>query len=555
MPSYHISSSGKVVQCSSDPCKLHAGTDFQAANQAQANQIGQTIIANVYKNSDFSLSKNGETEKLEEKAPNTGNINTYRAIVRHSSDNPITNEADIQKQISEWVDSNNEFQNRILVNDSEASITTLHSMACEGMEESYNPSMRDLAKAALQYEHEHESVINDYKTFSREEMRANSRQAARILNGKVDLDAQWREQNGVSVEECESKIKGIEKELRDKSKYPVGSDARNSKLAEKKNLNSQLKMPTTVKNRIMRTAWNNASHYQRIKLMKEGDINTLKYANPNELASYIRHTRPPKAQLDACTSKEQRREAIRDYRFKKLDGIYEKNKSVFLNTVIAGAISDRDAKAWENKHRLMGKDNDLSSHKGENTPYSDAMRTANAFVQAKANPQGNSKYYPIKTRPDNEIRGSEAERKRKNYNRRQHYKYLDRVNKECAPARFKNADGSYEVEAYAAKLHSLPLYAQTSVFSSQQIPRKVVAEYLVQQNRAIEDKVNRGGHSRYHVVYGQNHKMEIKDKNTGETMSVPERLQPNHVNMFVLHNKYSEAFKDAEILSKTQKID
>ena len=197
MPSYHISSSGKVVQCSSDPCKLHAGTDFQAANQAQANQIGQTIIANVYKNSDFSLSKNGETEKLEEKAPNTGNINTYRAIVRHSSDNPITNEADIQKQISEWVDSNNEFQNRILVNDSEASITTLHSMACEGMEEGYNPSMRDLAKAALQYEHEHESVINDYKTFSREEMRANSRQAARILNGKVDLDAQWREQNGV----------------------------------------------------------------------------------------------------------------------------------------------------------------------------------------------------------------------------------------------------------------------------------------------------------------------------------------------------------------------
>lgn len=63
MPSFHISSSGKVVQCSSDPCKLHAGSDFQAANQAQANQIGQNIIANTYKNNDNCLSKNNKTEK------------------------------------------------------------------------------------------------------------------------------------------------------------------------------------------------------------------------------------------------------------------------------------------------------------------------------------------------------------------------------------------------------------------------------------------------------------------------------------------------------------
>ena len=63
MPSFHISSSGKVVQCSSDPCKLHAGSDFQAANQAQANQIGQNIIANTYKNSDNCLNKNSKVEK------------------------------------------------------------------------------------------------------------------------------------------------------------------------------------------------------------------------------------------------------------------------------------------------------------------------------------------------------------------------------------------------------------------------------------------------------------------------------------------------------------
>ena len=68
MPSYHISSSGKLVQCKNDPCKLHAGTDFQAENRTQAKQIAQNIIANNYKNNNISLNKNDETEKLKEEA-------------------------------------------------------------------------------------------------------------------------------------------------------------------------------------------------------------------------------------------------------------------------------------------------------------------------------------------------------------------------------------------------------------------------------------------------------------------------------------------------------
>jgi hypothetical protein len=68
MPSYHISSSGKLVQCKNDPCKLHAGTDFQAENRTQAKQIAQNIIANNYKNNDISLNKNDETKKLKEEA-------------------------------------------------------------------------------------------------------------------------------------------------------------------------------------------------------------------------------------------------------------------------------------------------------------------------------------------------------------------------------------------------------------------------------------------------------------------------------------------------------
>lgn len=68
MPSFHISSSGKLVQCKNDPCKLHAGTDFQAENRTQAKQIAQNIIANNYKNNDISLNKNDETKKLKEEA-------------------------------------------------------------------------------------------------------------------------------------------------------------------------------------------------------------------------------------------------------------------------------------------------------------------------------------------------------------------------------------------------------------------------------------------------------------------------------------------------------
>lgn len=81
MPSFHISSSGKVVQCSSDPCKLHAGSDFQAANQAQANQIGQNIIANTYKNSNNCLSKNSETGKSEQSSVTFDTNNNDNMII------------------------------------------------------------------------------------------------------------------------------------------------------------------------------------------------------------------------------------------------------------------------------------------------------------------------------------------------------------------------------------------------------------------------------------------------------------------------------------------
>lgn len=68
MPSYHISSSGRLVQCKNDPCKLHAGSDFQAENRTQAKQIAQNIIAKDYKDNNISLNKNNKAEKSKKEA-------------------------------------------------------------------------------------------------------------------------------------------------------------------------------------------------------------------------------------------------------------------------------------------------------------------------------------------------------------------------------------------------------------------------------------------------------------------------------------------------------
>lgn len=46
MPCFHISSSGKLVKCKNDPCKLHAGSDFQAENLKEAQKIAEKAISN-----------------------------------------------------------------------------------------------------------------------------------------------------------------------------------------------------------------------------------------------------------------------------------------------------------------------------------------------------------------------------------------------------------------------------------------------------------------------------------------------------------------------------
>lgn len=50
MPSFHISSSGKLVKCKNDPCKLHAGGDISASSKHEAEIIYEKQLKNQHEN-------------------------------------------------------------------------------------------------------------------------------------------------------------------------------------------------------------------------------------------------------------------------------------------------------------------------------------------------------------------------------------------------------------------------------------------------------------------------------------------------------------------------
>lgn len=65
MPSYHISSSGKLVKCKNDPCKLHAGADFHAENLKEAQKLAEhAIMSNNSTKSTNNVELSENTQRL-----------------------------------------------------------------------------------------------------------------------------------------------------------------------------------------------------------------------------------------------------------------------------------------------------------------------------------------------------------------------------------------------------------------------------------------------------------------------------------------------------------
>lgn len=65
MPSFHISISGKLVQCVADPCKLHGGNDISASTKEEAETIYEERLKKIYENETNGLEKENSEKSYE----------------------------------------------------------------------------------------------------------------------------------------------------------------------------------------------------------------------------------------------------------------------------------------------------------------------------------------------------------------------------------------------------------------------------------------------------------------------------------------------------------
>lgn len=66
MPSFHISTSGKLVQCKSDPCKLHGGSDINASTKHEAEIIYEKQLEKQHENEIKGLEKDNNEKSWKE---------------------------------------------------------------------------------------------------------------------------------------------------------------------------------------------------------------------------------------------------------------------------------------------------------------------------------------------------------------------------------------------------------------------------------------------------------------------------------------------------------
>lgn len=66
MPSFHISTSGKLVQCKNDPCKLHGGSDINASTKHEAEVIYEKQLEKQHENEIKGLEKDNNEKSWKE---------------------------------------------------------------------------------------------------------------------------------------------------------------------------------------------------------------------------------------------------------------------------------------------------------------------------------------------------------------------------------------------------------------------------------------------------------------------------------------------------------
>ena len=556
MPSYHVSSSGKVVKCASDPCRLHGGSDFQAKDAEQAEQIGQILVAELYQDQ-----VNDYNQKQSEKASNNSIKDEYQ--LNQDALNNLCYAANLGE--SEYFNHHYQevgrFERTQTINgnrhvdftDNEAVRQELFNQHTQAKVRSHEKDTNLIEGSSLSYSQLKEGTIKyarEHNITMPTDEKGNpnptdNQMAGYAMVHSFDARRDYMNEQKLNREAGIDPVKAKENQRKVRLRAGKLLDATPEQLNQMWSKTTGVegaKMPDTVKSNLMENAWKQASDRKRLSIMRSNP-EVAKYAPSSEIASFMRHTRPSNKQLEGL-SKTQRAEAIRNYRFSKLEQLYKTNTIVFNKAIIAGAISEKDGKAWENKHRLTNKDENGTSHKGENFVYSDSMRCANAILVARGVAQGHAPY-KLREKSPTEKRFSEEERRRQNYNRNQHRKYLAGVMKSMDAHNFTDANGAYNARAHAAAMDKLPKFALTTVLADGNVPPKAVAQYLRLQDEKVEKYAL--SHSRYHTVYSLNHTVTIRN-DKGEEVTIPKHLQKNHINEYIIYAKYPQAHNDCVVL-------
>ena len=598
--SYHLvhHKDGQVgpdfAPCATYPCSLHNGTDFEASSPEQAGEIAEAMAYTMYSNTNMGLSDKQANEVVKNHENRVNNMTlgeVYRQLPDDDNDfinNHVGNvlgtsaheynftgheklmEADgyqimMNESAKDYVNSLTTEDQKAIVNNANDPYYAIRNRALDNTEDMradgklYEPTDADMATAALQLELERRQLASttDYQDISKSEKIARSRKASAIINGKVNLDEEWRQlKYGADIKRLNRQLTQLKK-LYDKpeSDHQYIMD----RIGDYKEMlywiNKQ-KMPVAVKRRVMQNAFSNVSRKtQNAALRNGGEI--LKYAPPSRVASFMRHTTPSPKELEGLKG-DARRKKIQEHRLAQLDNLLNQDdKSAFANAVFSGAINPDDAMAWSNKHPLFDRtiehkdgtvtviprDKRMLDKKGN---VSALMRSVHHYVRQntiQGNPSidadtGKPRFKVIEAekilrngkRVNKYPRNSEIEIKRRAANRRAYANYMNaQVKKYTEKSNFLDENGKYSPEKHAAALMKLTygdgkkglsgkpdhgyLPAASYVISHahdvpkdnefhtyDKIPDRTMAIYLdlVHQHRnSLEGKTTKKGHSRY----------------------------------------------------------
>lgn len=518
MASYHLRNGvGEPVKCAHDPCRLHGGSDFQASNMEQAKTIAAQMVADMYSNVDVKgLSSKGD----EKHKKMVSSLTNGRVFYRKNDTSPIGQElnAVLSKAINNapWMkgkytdhmeDSDAYFSDYILddvrnmsaddarglVDSYDGKFTTLQAKARNLYNTNDEPSSRKLAGAALVslMDNRKNDMLSDANMVSDTDARRVKVNAGRLLNGDIDLDANYVKQQREALDKAKMSLQT--------TTDPVEQGEIKKDIAKYNKNIKRGTIPYLVKKRLVQNAWRNASPAARRKSIASMDPDIIRHVPPESLARSLRH-RP------------------QDERFEILDKLGSKDLPAMENAIFIGAVRQSDAMAWSNKHPT----------KNASEKELDTRRTINAFLRAKYVKQGNAKYTPqqaarISSRMKDTKRFTD---KNGRYNPRMHAQALYNL---AYGTGAKTKDGKVD-KGY------LPV--ATTIISNRALPDKAMVEFAALCDKHEETVL---AHSQYQHQYASKH----VNKETG----MPTYMKRWHALKSVIPHLYGDVFREAKALN------